>query len=236
MNRKRARAEQVNAAAQNPQMMHIPPQLSDAGQDAEIYNMVKGASQPNIANDKKTYYTPFSRLLLKIVCLLLIPIVLIYAITAYADKKYYPTHGDFSISVYHLDKPDKIYYVKSRDTKRFQIEDITAKADENKSWRGYGLSELIDPSTSKFGEGFDYFIVVGEDENGIAKEVEYDYPRTEHIMVAVFRVGKNGKLNDVYGNVIPENALSKSFIIFDPDNTNTERWVYNVKEIRFGLR
>ncbi|MDR3264192.1 MAG: hypothetical protein LBT30_07790 [Clostridiales bacterium] len=218
------------------QMMHVPPQLPSNGQDAEIYSIVKGYSPDAVTEEKKTYYTPFPKVVFKVICIILIPVILIFAVAAYAKTRYFPTYGNFKIEVYNIDKPETKYYFRSRDTKRFpisatQTDIVTPSGVETTYWEGYYLNEL--KGATKFDDGFNYVIVVGEDESGNPRTVEYDhYTKLDWLMLVVFQISGEIRYN-VYKGVL-KTTKPANFIIMNPDDVDKTNWVYNAKEIRFA--
>jgi hypothetical protein len=233
-NRKRERAAQIQGA--QPQMMHVPPQLPDGGQDSDIYNMVKGDG------GKKTYYSPMSRVVLKIICFILIPLIAIFAATELAKSRYYPTYGNFNIEIYRAQSETErgTYYIRSRDTKRFPIVrvDITtfnkATGKETvETYEGYYLSDLM--SLSGFEgkeESFDYFKIV--DADGKPHEAN-ETSHLDNYMVFVFKIVKDKRM-DVNGAAIRANYQPTAYMLTDPQNRSPEKRYFGGKDSPFSIR
>ena len=225
-------------------MMHVPPQAPSAGQDAEIYSMVRGGAPGASFDGKRTYYAPWPKILFRIVCLILIPAILIGVAATFIKNRYFATHGNFEITAYNIDNASSKYSLRSRDTKRFAITRVETTTLVNGKevkavWEGYYLEQLL--SVTKFGKDsknkYDYFMFVGEDKDGNALPVAgQSYgPRLEHYMVLVFKI-EGGQRKDIYGNTIPNNTQPAGFLIMEPESHDVKDMYYNVTEIRLGLK
>ncbi|MDR2090380.1 MAG: hypothetical protein LBP62_01810 [Clostridiales bacterium] len=244
-NKKRARAEQVRGA--QPQMMHVPAQLPDGGQDADIYNMVKGGGSG--LSGKKTYYSPMSRVILKIICFILIPLIAVFAAAEFAKSGYYPTYGDFKIEMYHADSQTErgTYYIKSKDTKRFPIRRAAVKTKDKNTgkeieeiYEGYLLSDLVSVSGFEGKEGhFDYFRLVKADGSAYG---ENETAHLDNYMVFVFKIvtvkGKETRA-DVNGVSIQTNRQPSAYMLTDPAYMSAEKRYFGDKVspliIQFGI-
>jgi hypothetical protein len=226
-----------------PQMMHIPAQIPDGGQDADIYNAVKGDGSG--FSGKKTYYSPMSRVVLKIVCFILIPSIAVFAAAEFAKSGYYPTQGSFAIEIYNArsDTPRGVYYIKSSDTKRFPIQSVEITTMDERSgkettetYEGYYLSDLVGVSGFLEKEGsFDYFRLV-DGEGNIYDE--YETPHLDNYMIFVFKIVK-GKRVDVHGAAIRENYRPTAYMLADPQYRSESRRYFGEKDspliIKFGI-
>ncbi|MDR1905910.1 MAG: hypothetical protein LBQ27_03205 [Clostridiales bacterium] len=241
-NKKRARADQARAT----QMMHVPPQPAPMGQDDEVYNLVKG--EGGGFDGKKTYYEPFSRIMLKTVCIILIPLLLVLGIASYTKENYYPTCGSFNIEIYHANgTTDRgTYFISARDTKRFEIRRETIYTEDKngnvtaETFEGYRLSDLISVSQFESKEKkYDYFVFNGWyiDESGAHHEGDSTAyaPRLDEYMIFVFKIDK-GKKVEVDGKAIPEGKQPSSWMITEPKSMLRSDRIYGVQEIKFGVK
>jgi hypothetical protein len=240
-NRKLERAAQVQGA--QPQMMHVPAQLPDGGQDSDIYNMVKGDG------GKKTYYSPISRVILKIVCFVLIPLIAIFAATELAKNRYYPTYGNFNIEIYHAqsDTDRGAYYIRSRDTKRFKLSTVKVTTKDEatgketvETYEGYYLSDLVSVSGFENKEGhYDYFRLVDADGN---PRSDYETPHLNNYMIFVFKIVKVKGADvrmDVNGRAVPTNYQPTAYMLTDPEYRSESTRYFGDKNspliIKFGI-
>jgi hypothetical protein len=233
-NRRRERAAQVQGA--QPQMMHVPAQLPNGGQDSDIYNMVK--------NDggKKTYYSPISRVVLKIVCFILIPLVVIFAAAELAKGGYYPTYGNFNIEIYNSQSETGrgTYYIRSRDTKRFEIARVDIKTIDKatqreiiETYEGYYLSDLVGVLGFESKEGrFDYFKVVDAEGN---PHEEYETSHLDNYMIFVFKIVKEKRM-DVNGAAIELNYQPTAYMLTDPTNMSASKRYFGSKDSPFSIK
>ncbi|MDR2047051.1 MAG: hypothetical protein LBP79_04005 [Clostridiales bacterium] len=219
-----------SAGVSQPQMMHVPPQPPSDGQDADIYNMVKGETG---FGEKKTYYAPVSRVILKIVCIILVPLAAIYAFASFAGSNYHPTFGDFEIEIYRAGaKADaQKYILNSRDTKRLEIREVTIKTGGNDKitetkWQGYYLKDLMAVLNFEENEGaYDYFRFVAAD----GGELGAGGPSIDGYMVLVFKIEKNQR-KDVYGKTVSKNVQPTVYMITNPKFMTDNEWYFGSKE------
>jgi hypothetical protein len=199
---------------------------------------------------KKTYYSPISRVVLKIVCFILIPLIAVFAAAELAKSGYYPTYGNFDIEIYHTqsDTPRGTYYIKSRDTKRFSIVRVDIKTlnkatgkETVETYEGYYLSDLTGVLGFEAKEGsFDYFKIV--DAQGNPHE-EYETAHLDNYMIFVFKIvqeKKNGvvqeKKVDVNGKAIQANYQPTAYMLTDPKNMSESKRYFGGKDSPFSIR
>ncbi|MDR3292643.1 MAG: hypothetical protein LBT20_00900 [Clostridiales bacterium] len=230
------------AGQQGAPMMHVPEQPETYGQDAEIYNMIKGKRS---IDGKRTYYTPFSKVLLKILCFILIPVIAIYAAVSFTKSRYFPTNGEFSITITTDTKSDGPYKITQRYTKRFEIEEVEFVAIDDKGnkqttrWEGYKIQTLA-KAAGFSDDPYNYFSFLKADgtavqvveDTGITEELG---PHFEHYYIFIYKI-VNGQRRDVYGNELSPKKQPTSYIITDPRYNADAFMFFDITEIHFGSK